>query len=623
MMPRRVMVLSICAVLYTALPGQVLAEFMPTLSIRHMTIEADEIVVGEPADPKAGVLPSRYKAISVLKGKDIRVGQEIVVRNEVYQLGPPEWSRKPGAKKSPVQIVKALLFLKRPTKDAREKGYRTVLSGIRALAKSGELLVPQQTGRGGLYLLPKKGQDWDTMLAQVRSDLPKIAKIREIGTIRDRRKRNKAIFEWIEKHKKEFGGGSFFGGWSKGWATLEPQLFNWLMESCIHEDCWRAIELSAELGTGPNGTYPSFCSPRGRELLMAKVFDKKLPDSLRLRALRELGGGISFWYSHSRIYPSAEMVTRKEQEEIIARVKELLSHTDPTWRIAAARCLMSASWPYDANFKHMLTKQAIPNLAALYRNERKGGVRRQIVEAIRKIEDEAFWKDLSGNPHGIVVFVQFEGIEQGALKFRLVLTHTRAKLTAMPILRLEKLNTRGKVTETRTVKPGLLFPKNIFNRGWERWMAQPHVKIPLSKVQPGLWRVAAEGRVGKEETKWRSEPTEITIPEPGQWWINRQAGFIGAILGVLGGCLGAMIGILSGCGKARRLVLGLMKAMFVTGLARLVLAVVALVLSQPYAVYYSPLLSGILLTILPIAAIRSVRKRYEQIELRKMKAMDR
>ncbi len=49
---------------------------------------------------------------------------------------------------------------------------------------------------------------------------------------------------------------------------------------------------------------------------------------------------------------------------------------------------------------------------------------------------------------------------------------------------------------------------------------------------------------------------------------------------------------------------------------------VALVLSQPYAVYYPPLLSGILMTILPIATIRRIRKQYEQIELRKMKAMD-
>ncbi len=515
MMPIRVMVLWMCAVLCTALPSQVLAEVLPTLSIRYMTIKADEIVVGEPAEPKAGVLPSRYKTISVLKGSDIRAGQEIVVTNGgLYKLGPPQWLRKSNAKKAPPQIVKALLFLKRPTKEAGEKGYRTVVSGIRALAKSGEVLVPQQQmNPGPLYLLPKKGQDWDAMLAQVRSDLPRIAKIRELGTIRDHRRRNKAIFEWIGKHKKEFGGG-YFGGKSKGWASLEQQLFNWLMESCIPEDCWRAIELSAELGTGPNGTYPSFCSPRGRELLMAKVFDKKLPDSLRLRALRKLGEGTTFWFSPTKIYPSTEMVTRKEQEKIIGRVKELLSHTDYTWRIAAVRCLTSASRPYAAELMHMATKQAIPDLVAMYRDKRKAGARGHIIKAIRRIEDEAFWKDLSGNPHGIVVYISRLRIEQGALEFELALDHTKAILTEMPILRLEKLNPQGKVTETQTITPELIHPKDIFSSGWESWTQHPNVKIPLSKVAPGLWRIVAEGRVGKEETKWRSEPAMITIPEP-------------------------------------------------------------------------------------------------------------
>ncbi len=118
------------------------------------------------------------------------------------------------------------------------------------------------------------------------------------------------------------------------------------------------------------------------------------------------------------------------------------------------------------------------------------------------------------------------------------------------------------------------------------------------------------------------EQNEDPLTAPGQWWTGRQGGFIGGILGGLLGCLGALIGILCGCGKARVLVLGLIKAMFVAGLASLVVAVVALVRSQPYAVYYPPLLTGTLMTILPIGAIRRVRKRYEEIELRKMQAMD-
>ncbi|MHC4717255.1 MAG: hypothetical protein ACYS5V_09815 [Planctomycetota bacterium] len=142
-------------------------------------------------------------------------------------------------------------------------------------------------------------------------------------------------------------------------------------------------------------------------------------------------------------------------------------------------------------------------------------------------------------------------------------------------------------------------------------------KLVVNVVLPG------KGRVWLSPLRLvEYEQDEDPLAAPGQWWTDRQGGFIGAIFGVLFGCMGALVGTLYGYGKARRLVLGLITAMFVAGLAGLVMAVVALVQSQPYAVYYPPLLSGILLTVLPIGAIRRVRKHYEQIELRKMKAKD-
>lgn len=142
-------------------------------------------------------------------------------------------------------------------------------------------------------------------------------------------------------------------------------------------------------------------------------------------------------------------------------------------------------------------------------------------------------------------------------------------------------------------------------------------KLVVNVVLPGKGRVWL-GPLSLVQYEQNEDP----LAAPSQWWTDRQGGSFSAILGVLFGCLAALIGILSSTGKARGLVLGLMKVMFFVGVASLVLAVVALVLSQPHAVYYPPLLLGILMTILPIALIRSVRKRYEQIELRKMKAMD-
>ena len=49
---------------------------------------------------------------------------------------------------------------------------------------------------------------------------------------------------------------------------------------------------------------------------------------------------------------------------------------------------------------------------------------------------------------------------------------------------------------------------------------------------------------------------------------------------------------------------------------------IALANSQPYAVWYGPMLMGVLLTTLPATTLRGLRRRYEQVELNRIRAMD-
>ena len=109
---------------------------------------------------------------------------------------------------------------------------------------------------------------------------------------------------------------------------------------------------------------------------------------------------------------------------------------------------------------------------------------------------------------------------------------------------------------------------------------------------------------------------------PTPWWTQRAAGWIGGIVGASLGCLGALIGLLASRGSARRFVLGLLEATVVVGIVALVIGVVALVSRQPYHVFYPPLLVGIIGSVVPLSSLRTLRKRYEQMELRKMEAMD-
>ena len=58
------------------------------------------------------------------------------------------------------------------------------------------------------------------------------------------------------------------------------------------------------------------------------------------------------------------------------------------------------------------------------------------------------------------------------------------------------------------------------------------------------------------------------------------------------------------------------------GLASSAAGLYAWLTSQPYAVYYPLLLCGLLAVLVPGALLVPLRRRYQQLELRRMRAMD-
>jgi hypothetical protein len=107
------------------------------------------------------------------------------------------------------------------------------------------------------------------------------------------------------------------------------------------------------------------------------------------------------------------------------------------------------------------------------------------------------------------------------------------------------------------------------------------------------------------------------------WWTDRTGGLVGGITGSVIGTIGFIIGISCWLGIARKLCFSLLGLMFAFGVISLAMFLVALIFSQPYAVYYPLLLMGILCASLPpLSFYTGIKQRYEQIELRKMHAMD-
>jgi hypothetical protein len=108
----------------------------------------------------------------------------------------------------------------------------------------------------------------------------------------------------------------------------------------------------------------------------------------------------------------------------------------------------------------------------------------------------------------------------------------------------------------------------------------------------------------------------------GAWWSGRTSGIMGAVVGIVLGCFGGLIGRLEGYGKARAVVMAALVVLFITGIASLIACIVAVSLGQPYAVYSLFLIGGVLGTVLPPLRLRDLRRRYQELELRRMEALD-
>jgi hypothetical protein len=97
-------------------------------------------------------------------------------------------------------------------------------------------------------------------------------------------------------------------------------------------------------------------------------------------------------------------------------------------------------------------------------------------------------------------------------------------------------------------------------------------------------------------------------------------GIVGGGLGVIGAILGVMTGILTPKGKGRNFILGAFRLMILLGLVHLVVGLYAVSQKQPYGIWYPLVFIGGLLTFLFSLLRPIVRKRYEQVEMRKMDA---
>jgi hypothetical protein len=112
------------------------------------------------------------------------------------------------------------------------------------------------------------------------------------------------------------------------------------------------------------------------------------------------------------------------------------------------------------------------------------------------------------------------------------------------------------------------------------------------------------------------------VAAPGAWWSDRAGGFLGGVGGTLFGGLAGLMGWLAARGRARGFVIGTAYALIGIGAICTVAGGVALWLRQPYGVWFTLLLLGVLLLGILSFRVRDFQRQYANLELRRMASMD-
>jgi hypothetical protein len=107
------------------------------------------------------------------------------------------------------------------------------------------------------------------------------------------------------------------------------------------------------------------------------------------------------------------------------------------------------------------------------------------------------------------------------------------------------------------------------------------------------------------------------------WFDPNVYGWIpGTMLGFFGALLGTLMGVLGSRGRARGLIHGLYFGGFIWSVALALAGITAVLVGQPYGVWYGLLLPGVLGIGILIALRTALRRVYEQAEARRMQAQD-
>lgn len=497
------------------------ADILPTLFLRELVAKSEEIVVARPADAARVVGKDiEFVASEVLKGRRIAVGQTITVADlSYYHLDDPPFGPR-NNKGRPPHCVRALLFLN-PKRTGREQDavagqFELYTSGIRLLTDAAKVLLPRQfINPGDYYFVVASNTDWPGLLKKVRADVKAVAAVYAMQDIADSAERNRALFAWIEEHRKEFAGTYMAGNNQapeQGWGSLEYHVFEWIVDGGRPDDAWRAVKVWRKVakypfGIGPIGKPDAFASSEGRRILLRVALDEAEPIEDRQSAVYRLAMSL---YNKP---PEPRPMTAEEYRQIKAATLALLKHSDPQ----LCRFTTWLAERLDAVKPHLRIdprpRETLDAVIEAYRRQPPGRGRVEMAARIIDIGGEYVWQQLSGNPDKILVNLQSARIRRderrAVVRFTIFqsIHHDKGDLfkASKPVAALEKLDTHG--TGEPHVLP-LSYLANASSGGRGPWIAE----VPADLLSPGKWQLIVVGKVDAvDDYEWCSEPAVVDV----------------------------------------------------------------------------------------------------------------
>jgi hypothetical protein len=500
--------------LWLLAPAPAAAYVDAPFSVRELAIQAQTVVLGVPLDP---VKPERFRVLEVLRGPGLRPGDTLALDLSLHPLETFTEGLPPARKPKLRRLAQALLFLG-PGLGGDPPRYRPLPSGLRFWDEDAKVLAPEQLANPGPYVLVvRAGADWGALLRRARADVAVVNRVLFLKGLARTGPRNRGLLDWVERHRSEFSNGapSASPRQPAGWYTLETDVFRWVLESGVPEDCWAAVKLHAELNGGAPPelrTFP-FSNPPGRALLLRVALDGQALGGDRVRALTLLADGNTLWpptpEGPSRVQP----LEGKEQADLLDRLTPLLKAKETPLRAAAARALHFLSATEPPAPERLRIGTALPALVAAYRAEAPGPARDELADAVCAVGGPTHWQELTGNPPGLLACVRDLGLrdQDRQAYFWLSMRPGGRAVHEPPTLTLERLDKNGKVLEKQQ-RP---LPAANLATPWDG-STFLLVQFSVEKFKPGTWRVSVHGTAarGADRVKWTAEPKTFVLAEP-------------------------------------------------------------------------------------------------------------